>query len=459
MPRTKGSKNKPVEIITDVRKFELDPWQIRVLNHKGNIVLRTGRQVGKSTIVALKTRKLAYEYPGTTTMVVAASQRQAALLYEKIRAMLELDNQEVLEKAMKGKSFSSLKRKREWEKDYTIFRDEPTMTRIRLKNGSEIYCLPTGKTGAYIRGFTIDFFIPDEAARIPNEVFIAVEPSLLASKKKRNLGWIIALSTPKGAEGWFYDVCHDKDFLQIHITSEKCKRLSQKELKKKKKKLTALQYGQEYLAEFIEGFRRYFKDAILKKLNYIDTWSLDQKDRSAKYFLGVDVARFGRDDNAFVVAEIKDKNIKIVKAEVSNRKDLMDTAGKIIELDKKFNFFKIYIDATGVGGGVVDVLREDYANVGIKRKIVETHNISRQIAEDKTIKTLKEDMYSNCLIQMENQRVTLLNDKALLFSLKSISFDYTSFGTLKIFGKSTHLTEALVRACWGIKYYKRFFVL
>ena len=61
-----------------------DPWQERVMKHEGNFVLRTGRQVGKSRTVAKKSSKLAIQYPGTETLIIAASQRQSSHIFEKI---------------------------------------------------------------------------------------------------------------------------------------------------------------------------------------------------------------------------------------------------------------------------------------------------------------------------------------------------------------------------------------
>ena len=70
--------------------INLDPWQADVMEYKGNCILRTGRQVGKSTVVALKAVDFAIMNKGTTTLVIAASQRQASLLFEKIR--MEFDD-------------------------------------------------------------------------------------------------------------------------------------------------------------------------------------------------------------------------------------------------------------------------------------------------------------------------------------------------------------------------------
>ena len=78
--------------VKDNRVLKLDSWQKRVMKRKGNIALRCGRQTGKSTVVSVKAYNLAMEYPGTTTLVIAASQRQSSLLFEKIRYMFDEDN-------------------------------------------------------------------------------------------------------------------------------------------------------------------------------------------------------------------------------------------------------------------------------------------------------------------------------------------------------------------------------
>ncbi|MFW6172866.1 MAG: terminase large subunit domain-containing protein [Elusimicrobiota bacterium] len=459
MPRAKPKKELESDQSTDIRKFNLDPWQERVIRHQGNIVLRTGRQVGKSTVVSLKAYYLAKEFKGSTTLVIAASQRQSSLLFEKIRAMFENEDRENLEKLIKeqNKTFSTVAKKREWERKHSLFEDEPTQTRIRLKNGSIIYCLPTGKTGAFIRGFTADFVIADEAARIPDEVFrVAVMPMLMTTRKLRKTGWIILLSTPFLKQGFFYESCHDKDFLHIHISSEKCPRIPKKELKKQKAKLTAVEYAQEYLGEFVEAYRQFFPDKLIKACTKFKNWGMTSLDKSKNYFLGVDVARYGRDKNAFVIAEIdKSKKVKVIHSEISYRKALTDTAGKIEDLNSKFNFKKIYIDGTGVGGGVIDMLLE---SPKLKRKIVETNNASRSISQDREKKTLKEDMYSNAKVLMEQGKIEIKEDYILLKSLKSMYYDYNSFGNLIISGKDSHLAEAFVRAVWGIKESKVFFI-
>ena len=74
-------------------KMQLDNWQEEVIAYEGDLVLRSGRQVGKSTAVGKKAKNFALKYANSTQMVMAASQRQSWHLFEKIIEELEIENQ------------------------------------------------------------------------------------------------------------------------------------------------------------------------------------------------------------------------------------------------------------------------------------------------------------------------------------------------------------------------------
>ena len=111
-------------------KIELDPWQKEVLETSGNIVLRSGRQVGKSTIIAIKAAEYAIKHPKKNILIISAVERQAQLLFEKVLGYLS-DH---------------------YKRQILGGRDRPTKHLINLKNKSKIYSLTTGMSGSGIRG-------------------------------------------------------------------------------------------------------------------------------------------------------------------------------------------------------------------------------------------------------------------------------------------------------------------
>ena len=423
-------KSKPSKSL-NAPQFSWDKWQQEVLDYDGDITIRAGRQVGKSEVISSKACKFSLTHAGTTTLIIAASQRQSSLLFEKVRANFDLME-------TKGEK---------------VYAEKPTLTKILLKNGSRVYSLPAGRTGYFIRGFTIDLLIADEAAYIPEEVWKAVIPMIAVSKQLRGMGHIILLSTPFGKGGYYYNSFTDTDFKNFHVSSEKCPRIPAEFLRKERQRLSKQDYAQEYLGEFTEAWNQFFATTLIKNCMEFMDWSLktDRKPNS-RLCLGVDIARYGGDENAMVVCEMHKTNLKIVKIFTTARISTTDTMGRIEELDRIYNFNKIFIDDGGVGGAVTDVLIER-----LGRKVMGLNNASKRIqiqGDEKKRGIFKEDLYSNALMLMETGKLKLINDLLLLRSMKSITFEYgqnQSSRTIKIFGDYSHVTEAMVRACWCIK--------
>ena len=160
----------------------------------------------------------------------------------------------------------------------------------------------------------------------------------------------------------------------------------------------------------------------------------------------MDIARYGGDENAFVICEMLNRRIKVVKCFTTDRVSTTDTIGRIVKYNSEFNFSKIFIDDGGIGGSVTDILIEK-----LGRRVMGINNSSKRIkveGEEMKRGILKEDLYSNTLMLMETGQIDILNDMQLMRSMKGITFEYQSTARIKIFGVYSHLTEALVRACW-----------
>jgi hypothetical protein len=120
----------------------------------------------------------------------------------------------------------------------------------------------------------------------------------------------------------------------------------------------------------------------------------------------------------------------------------------IKESDKKFHYKKIYIDDGGMGVGVFDPLLADPQT---SRRVEAINNASRSLdKEERRKKLLKEDLYNNLFSLMEQNKIRLWNDEDLFHSLRSIQAEYSG-EQLRLFGNYSHITEALIRAAWGIR--------
>jgi len=402
--------------------LSLDEWQKAVLDTEGNVVLRSGRQVGKSTVVSVKAGEFAMNNPHKQILVVAAVERQAFLLFDKILAYLHDNYRKYIKKG----------------------KDRPTRSRISLTNGAIIRCLPTGLSGYGIRGYTIDLLIADEAAFIPEEVWTAITPMLAITRGK-----MILLSTPFGREGYFYRCFNDKTFTSFHVSSEDCLRKDVEFLKNEKERMSTLQYAQEYLGEFIDELRQFFPTELIRKCMKLKR--NDNINKSGKYYLGVDVARMGEDETTFEIVEKLGNGTFVQVGNEVNKKTLTtETYRTIIAMDSRYKFRQIFIDDGGMGVGVFDMLLE---NNHTKRRVEAINNSSRPLDEEgkRKKKTMKSDIYNNLLMLMETNKIALLDDPEIFLSLKSVQYEYTDDKKIKIFGNYTHIADGLVRAAWASK--------
>jgi len=403
--------------------MKLDDWQQQILDTEGDICLRSGRQVGKSTIISIKAAEFALNNKNKVILIIAAVERQAFLLFEKTLDYLFTNHPKEIKKG----------------------KDKPTKHIIKLTNGSTIYCLPTGLSGYGIRGYTINLLIADEAAFIPEDVWIAVIPMLAITK-----GNIILLSTPFGKGGYFHDCFDDTHFTKFHISSEECPRKNQEFLDREKARMSKVQYAQEYLGEFVDELRQFFATELIKScMVALPPGGPPLSPGGGDNFLGVDVARMGEDESVLFSVKRRNGVLKEIRKEITTKTLLTETTLRIKLSDRELNYKKIYIDDGGMGVGVFDSLLEDEQT---KRKVVPINNAKRSLDREglKYKRLFKEDLYNNLLTLMEQGKIKLYECPETMLSLKSIQAEYDG-GTLKIFGNYTHIAEALIRAAWCMK--------
>ena len=376
--------------------------------------------------------------------MIAPTERQAFALFDKTLAHIADNAPNLLIKSGKKR---------------------PTKSTIQLRNGSKVIARPVGNTGDAVRGFTGDVLIVDEASRMPDLMWAAAKPTLLTTS-----GQIWMCSTPHGKQGYFYD-CYLNKFNRwsvFHVNSwdvvhereinqtwkEQQRKGAIEFLKQERDDMSELQFAQEYLGQFIDDLRQLFPDILIRACQ---THKRGEIRKGRDYYMGVDVARMGDDDSTFEIIEKLPNKLLHVENQVTSKTLLTDTAKHIVDLDRRYEFEKIYIDDEGIGIAVFDILisleqtrRKTEALRNSKKIIDWRKSRGSKVAGRKRM--MKEDLYFNLLRLMEQGRIQLLDDNDVFQSLKSvqyeISVDKTGRNFTHIFGNYTHITEGLIRAAW-----------
>lgn len=419
----------------------LDGWQKEALNHNGNLLLCTGRQVGKTFIMSRKAAEYLINNKNSKIIVCSLTEDQAQLMIVMTLTFLENNYKIYLKKP---------------------FSKNITKNKIALTNGSSIIARPVGNTGDAVRGFTGDVLILDEASRFNEFIFTASKPTLLTTG-----GQIWMCSTPFGKQGYFYecylnknqrfkvietnswDVVNTRQISEVWTQSKKDEAV--RFLNDEKSDMSELQFAQEYLGKFVDELRQFFSDELIKKCC---TLKRTPKIINRTYFLGCDIARMGEDATTFeILCKIYNERIEQVENIVTKKRLTTETFDSILLLEKQWQFKQVGIDAGSgsLGVGILDFLLRDPL---LKKKVIALNNRSRDLDRDgdKKSSLLKEDMYQIMRMMMERGMLLLLDDEDLQLSLKSVQYEYLTTNnkkaTVRIFGRDTHIAEGLIRAAY-----------
>lgn len=411
----------------------LDDWQKEVLASDGNICICSGRQVGKSQIIAIKSAEFIVKNPNKKVLIISITEDQAEMMLQKILLYIS-DNYP--SKIAKGNL-------------------RPTKHRLTLHNKSEVVTKAVGQYGLGVLGMTVDVVVPDEAAYLPEAIWTSITPMLLTTG-----GSLWLLSTPNSREGYFYEAYTNPamGFKTFHVSSEEVaekrpeplRSIMLEHLRREKERMTELQYSQQYLAQFLEELGQFFSDELISNSQSLQR-NFSSLGSSGEYYLGVDVARMGGDETTFEVLE-RVEDVFYQRENLVDRFTLTtETIDKILSLDSIYSFKNIYIDDGGLGVAVFDQL---LANEQTKNKVVAINNASRAITRDssRNKKLMKEDLYFNFKNMLESGKLKLLKDDNITISLKSIMYEVSpSSSNVRIYGRYSHIVEGLIRAAWAVR--------
>ena len=217
--------------------FPPDAAQERVLTTQSQrVVMNCTRQWGKSTVTAAKAVHQAYMVAGSLTLVVSPSARQTGEFLRKAGEFVRR-----LKLAVKG--------------------DGDNEMSLWLPNRSRIVGVPGSEST--VRGFSaVSLLLVDEAARVDDEMYLAVRPMLAVSN-----GTLWLMSTPFGKRGFFYDTWAEGggEWERVRVPADECPRIGRVFLEEERRTLGERWYQQEYQCEFVDSVSGIFDRDVVER--------------------------------------------------------------------------------------------------------------------------------------------------------------------------------------------------
>lgn len=413
-----------------VLNFEPFQYQVKMLEDPSKlVVVCAARRVGKSLVMSAKALWFAYTRPKTSTLIVASTQRQSMLMFDKLLSFIS--GSTLLQESVQRK----------------------TRTILEFTNGSRIVALPCGRTGRTLRGETADLVIIDEAAFVPEDVILSVMMPMLATTN----GTMVLLSTPWDKNHVFYTAFNDPQWSKYRFKTEDNPMVKKEYLELQRRLLGEKRFRQEYLAEFVDDEKTFFPMDLLRKCVHVcesenctfcKAQNGDLSHFSSALYGGYDPG--GKFDMAGLAVVYKASGtsttgewrppFRVVYTRTHLSKESGDAVyanfnRQIADLHRKYPLKKVFMDSTGLGSPVLN----DCRNLGLPVEGMSLHRDN------------KEELFGNLGLIIEKREVELPDSMELLASLNCITAERTSSGGYSFsHPRGTHddLAYALALAVW-----------
>lgn len=333
--------NRPVEFVEDIIGAKPDAAQAKILQSVADnqmTSVRSGHGVGKSTVEAWAVIWFMLTRPFPKIPCTAPTQHQLFdILWAEISKWL---------RHSQGLSSALI-----WTKEKLYLKDHP----------EEWFAVGrTASTADALQGFHAEhlLYIIDEAPGVSDKIFEPVLGSLSTPNAK-----LLMCGNPSQLSGFFYDSHHKNraNYQTFHIDGRSSSRVSPEFVQ-----AIIQMYGEDsdVFRVRVAGEFPLQADDIFIPLSLVERSIITEfapRARPLQVHIGCDVARFG--DDKTVIGYKVDEQVRFYKKRQGQ--DTMQTADDIVLLGEKLvrryqlaEPIPVKVDDGGVGGGVVDRLRQ-----------------------------------------------------------------------------------------------------
>jgi hypothetical protein len=222
--------------------------------------------------------------------------------------------------------------------------------RVDYPNGAQIRIYGADNPDS-LRGIYLDGAVIDEPAQVDPRLFSEILLPALSDRQ----GWATFIGTPKGRDGfyqtWVTANANRHEWFTLRLKASETKAVPIEEIERNRSIQSASQFAREWECSFDEPDVDQFIPSTL-----VDEATKRQALPMGPKVLGLDVARHGDDRTVALVRNgdvVDDIDITVWRG-----LDTMQTVGRVIQIITDRKPDAIFVDGVGVGGGVVDRLRQ-----------------------------------------------------------------------------------------------------
>lgn len=337
------------EFAADNFGFEPDPWQLDVFAawDRGDqqIAMQACKGPGKTALLAV----LVWHFLATRPHPkIAATSISGANLSDGLWTELSKWQQK---SAFLTAAF-------EWQKTRVLAKDHPTTWWASARSWSQ--SASPEKQADTLAGLHADYilFVLDETGAMPDAVMVAAEAALSSGIECR----IVQAGNPTQCEGPLWRACN-KDrhkWTVINVTGDPDDPKRSPRISKAWAQGQIDSYGRDNPWVMANVFGKFPPSSPLSFIPMALVEAAANREASSiltdPLVLGVDVARFGDDEQ--IICPRKGRDARTLEWGMFRNLDTMQLAARVIERRNETRADAVFVDGGGVGGGVIDRMRQ-----------------------------------------------------------------------------------------------------
>lgn len=208
-----------------------------------------------------------------------------------------------------------------------------------------------------LTGASVDGMVIDEASAVPDDIW----ESSLSTRLLDRLGWVVAISTPRGTSGWWTEMLRaglrddDPDVWAIKLPTWVNPRVSKAEIRKIRDRLPEHIFQQEYAGELVAASGAVFDHEAIEECATVKQW--EKPIPGEVYVAGLDLA-MSHDYTVLTVGrQLESGGCKLVYVKVWRKLPWEDQITQVQKIVNVYNEAQLRVDESGLGKPVVQSMK------------------------------------------------------------------------------------------------------